>query len=227
MAHTATRKTKTNGRQAQKSSETKKATLQAAIDCFVELGYARTSTKIIAKRAGITRGAMLHHFPTKRDLLNAAVEYLMDRRMDAFGRAISKLKDSSDRNTRGIDVYWRHLNSPLFVAYHELIVAARTDPELNAVMKKATRKFEERWLEHNREIFPEWAELGPLHEFAIDLVQFAMEGMAFNRLSHDVGKRQERIRRFLNAVDHEILNLGTKGKTDRAVSKFLREIAED
>ena len=214
------------GRQAEKSDRTRRATLDAAIECFVEIGYAGSSTKIIAERAGITRGAMLHHFPIKRDLMNAVVAYINEKRIESFARAIRRLRGIEDRNTRGIDVYWRSLHTDLYVAYAELRTAARTDAELNEVLSAATAEFEQRWLALIREIYPEWAELGELAEFAVDLVQFAMEGMALNRLSHDVRRRQRRIRDFLNAIDADILAAAERDEKPSAVSRFLAEMRQ-
>ncbi len=215
------------GRQAEKSDQTQKAALKAAIDCFVDLGYANSSTQVIAERAGITRGAMLHHFPIKRDLLNAVIEHINEQRIASFGRAIRRLKGVRDRNTRGVDAYWRSLHNRLYVAYAELRTAARTDPELDSVMRKATARFEERWLALIRDVYPEWSELGELNEFAVDLVQFAMEGMALNRLSHKVGQRQRRIRDFLNAVDDDILSLAEGDESPGSVTRFLRSLRDE
>ena len=114
--------------QTQKSAKTQTVILQATIDCFVELGYARTTTAKICKRAGLTRGATLHHFPSKSDLLSAAVEFLHDRRLRAFKEVFAKIpEDTSNRVQVGILAYWEHLISPTFIAFHELSVAARTD----------------------------------------------------------------------------------------------------
>ena len=146
---------------------------------------------------------------------------VIEQRIESFSRDINKLKTSDRQDQHGIDIYWRHLNSRLFVAYHELTTAARTDPELNAVMKKATRKFEERWFENIRDLFPEWNNMGELFDLAMDISQFTMEGMALNRLSHDVKERQERIREYLKARLKDIISAGQKGDHDNAVRQFL------
>ncbi len=54
--------------------------LDATVDSLVELGWAGTTTTVIAERAGVSRGAQLHHYPTKATLVMAAVEHLADRR---------------------------------------------------------------------------------------------------------------------------------------------------
>ncbi len=215
---------KRSGKQAEKSDHTQKAALQAAIECFVKYGYSNSSTKVIAKHAGITRGAMLHHFPIKRDLLNAVVNYINERRIDSFGRAIRRMRGVQVRNTRGLDAYWRSLHTDLYIAYAELRTAARTDSELNSVMKRATARFEELWLALIKELYPEWTGDDGLVRFAIDLTQFAMEGMALNRLSHDVTRRQHQIRDFLNAVDADILAISGGAGEPGSVISFLRNL---
>lgn len=227
MTRTSVEKTQTRrstGKQAIKSEITRTATLDAAIDCFVELGYSESSTERIASRAGITRGAMLHHFPVKRDLLNAVVNYINKKRIGSFGRAIRRLRNETDRNKRGLDVYWRSLHTDLYIAYAELRTAARTDRELNSVMRKATKDFDDRWLQLIEELYPEWTHSDELIRFAIDLVQFAMEGMASNRLSHDVKARQLSMRDFLNAIDADILAISNGAKECTQVSKFLIQL---
>ena len=73
-------------RAAQKRSvATRAALLDAAIECLVKRGYAATTTIETARRAGVSRGAELHHFPSKAELLTTAVDHLFDRRRAEFG----------------------------------------------------------------------------------------------------------------------------------------------
>ncbi len=219
-----TRKPKETGRQAEKSAATRRAAIEGAIECFLTLGYARSSTIEISKVADVSRGAMIYHFPTKRDLLEATVEYIITERINAFTSEIRKvgLSESDRRAQKGIDIYWKHLHSRLFTAFHELMVAARTDPELAKVMRTATRRFETEWYRAIREVFPEWANKGALFDLAMDLTQFLLEGMALNRVSHDARKRRERIREYLKARLIEILNSGEEPSTSRAVQQFVK-----
>ncbi|MDX1693655.1 MAG: TetR/AcrR family transcriptional regulator [Ketobacteraceae bacterium] len=173
------------GWQAQKSAATQNLILDAAITCFIETGYAKTTTAKIARRAGLSRGAMLHHFPSRLALVNAAVEYLHKRRLNAFREAVSRIAaDHPNRIRAGIDVYWEHLTSPLFVAFHELSVAARTDQELHNILVPAVAGFDEAWYEMARELFPEWKQTGEVFDLAMDLTQNLMEGMALNHIQN-------------------------------------------
>src|SRR5579885_518127 len=109
---------------------TRAALLDASLECLVERGYAATTTIETARRAGVSRGAQLHHFPTKAELLTAAVEHLLSRRLAEFRKAMANLEPGADRVDSAIDLLWSMFQGPTFVAWAELWMAARTDPEL-------------------------------------------------------------------------------------------------
>src|SRR5690349_22287634 len=69
---------------AERSAATQTRLLDATIECLIERGWAGTSTTEIVRRAGVSRGAQVHHFPTKDDLVLAAVEHLLARRIREF-----------------------------------------------------------------------------------------------------------------------------------------------
>ena len=60
--------------------------LEATVDCLVEHGWSGTTTTLVSRRAGVSRGAQLHHFPTKNDLVVAAVEHLSELRGEELRR---------------------------------------------------------------------------------------------------------------------------------------------
>ncbi len=212
------------GRQAEKSAATRLAAIRGAIDCFVEIGYARSSTIEIAKRGKVSRGAMIHHFPTKRRLLEACVEHINNERIRQFREAMhrSALTRADREAQKGLDVFWNHLNSRLSTAFHELTNASRTDPELARVMRAAIARFEREWHEAVKEMFPEWKDRGALFDLAMDISQFLLEGMAQNKLSHDAERRRERVRDYLKARLREIFRAGERVEVDSAVQQFLR-----
>lgn len=70
--------------------------LDATIDCLVELGHARTSTVEVTERAGVSRGAMLHHFPSRADLMAAAVDRLASRRIAEFVASVTRVGETDD-----------------------------------------------------------------------------------------------------------------------------------
>ena len=116
--------------QAQRSAATRSRLLDAAVACLSELGYAGTSTQEVGRRAGVSRGAQLHHYPTKDHLLAAAVEHTMNQRLEQFRQAMASAPADTDRIETAIDVLWAMFTGPACDAWVELAVAARTQPGL-------------------------------------------------------------------------------------------------
>ena len=113
--------------QQERSRATQQRLLEATVDCLVEHGYAGATTTVIAERAGVSRGAQLHHYPTRAALVLAAVTHLADRRAQELRTEAQGL--NGDRE-QVIDMLAAVFTGPLFVAALEVWVAARTDPEL-------------------------------------------------------------------------------------------------
>jgi AcrR family transcriptional regulator len=132
----------TRQRQADRSRETRRKLMEATVECLVERGWTGTTTVLVAERAGVSRGAQLHHFRTRGELVAAAVEYVGAQSVTDMLERAAALPAPDSRMTTGtrgrttavvefiIDFYI----SPLFTAALELWVAARTDPELKELV---------------------------------------------------------------------------------------------
>ena len=167
----------------ERSLATRAALLDAAVESLVELGYAATTTIEIARRAGVSRGAQLHHFPTKAQLLATAVEHLVDRRRTEFLEAFAAVDPKADRLDAALDLAWSMFQGPAFVAWTELWVAARTDPELAATVIAVERRFTEETRALFRELFPADPGVDPsFYDIARDFAFAVMQGVAFQRL---------------------------------------------
>jgi AcrR family transcriptional regulator len=152
-SHTA-RERRTN---AERTASTRAKLLEATAALLAEVGYARTSTTEISRRAGVSRGAQLHHFPTKVDLVAAAMAYILDRRVEELRAILTTLPEGPDRFDTAIDVLWSMAQGPTFEAWFEMVAAARTDPELRPLMAAVA--------DHLNEIIRQvWAELFPAPE---------------------------------------------------------------
>ena len=104
--------------------------LDATIECLVSYGYAGTTTPRVAELAGVTRGAQIHHFRSKEDLVVAAIEHLAQQRAEAAIRELSRVQTSPDPVATILDFLWEAHQGPMFTAAVELWVAARTDSVL-------------------------------------------------------------------------------------------------
>jgi len=204
--------------QAQKSAMTRDRILDAAINCFVELGYTNVTTARVASSAGVSRGAMLHHFPSKTELIQAAVEYLHDKLLEDYTERVNSIPKSlqgAERRRAGLDAYWEHLIGDLFVVYHELCVASRTDPELRAILENSQQLFEQHVRESNEHLFAEWIDRGDRFLPAMDVTKFMMEGMAAGQLATN---RDERVGRMLSYLADRLEEIFEEGG-DSAVSR--------
>lgn len=113
--------------QEERTTATRRALLDATVECLVEYGYHGTTTTRVVERAGVSRGAQVHHFPTKTALVLAAVQHLATKRANGF---IAGLHGSADWAGDLLDLLWDAHQGPLFEASMELWIAARTDAEL-------------------------------------------------------------------------------------------------
>lgn len=129
--------------QEERSTATRARLLDATIDCIIELGYKGTTTSEIVRRAGVSRGAQVHHFPTKAELVSSAVEHLASKGEQELRREFAKLDGNGDLTSQAIDLLWSGYAGPLFAAVLELIAAARTDPELATVLGSLQLNVEE------------------------------------------------------------------------------------
>lgn len=159
------------------------ALLDAAVGCLVELGFAGTTTTEVTRRAGVSPGAMLHHFPTKADLLSAAVGHVMRRRQDEFRKAMTDVARGTDRLDAAIELMWAAFNGTTFHAWLELWVAARTDPELAEAVRVMEEEYDRASIEILAELFPpagdiDSAQLEVGMRFAVAL----MDGVALRGL---------------------------------------------
>ncbi len=108
--------------------------LEACVECLVEVGFARTSTTLVSERAGVSRGAQLHHFPTKNALVVAAVEHVALTRAVELRGALASIPATSSRTRDVLAALADHVTSGIFTAALELWVASRTDPALLAAV---------------------------------------------------------------------------------------------
>ena len=140
--------------QDEKTAETRRRLLDAAIGCLVERGYANTTTSEIAERAGLSRGAQLYHFPKKEELLTSAVEYMCELMYSEVKERVGRLTNVDDRRAMAIDLLWETCRGPLMTAWTEIIVASRTDSYLRETVRAATDRSVEFLSKSFKELFP-------------------------------------------------------------------------
>jgi AcrR family transcriptional regulator len=125
--------------QEERSAGTQLRIMDATLECLIEYGYAGTTVARVAERAGVSRGAQLHHYPSKATLVAKAIEHLAARRAEEFAAKAGKVSSARERVGAALDVWFDDFDSPLFEATLELFVAARTDPEVRDHLRRLER----------------------------------------------------------------------------------------
>lgn len=101
--------------------------VDAAVSLLIDNGYAATTALGVQERAGVSRGALLHHFPTSEDLFDATVQRLVEVNIEAIRDELAAADKSLDPVARGVQVLYRASQRRSFATELELWAAARTD----------------------------------------------------------------------------------------------------
>lgn len=183
--------------QAQRSETTRVRILDATLQALVERGYAETTTAEVQARADVPRGTLLHHFPTKVDLLVASVQHVARRRLDALDAELSALPEGVDELDAFVDGTWHHFSSPLFWAALELWNAARTDPELRAALMPVEKEIFGLLHERARALFGPDPRVATVVQMTFEM----MTGLVMTGIvSGELGRRELLIRRWKRAA---------------------------
>jgi len=165
--------------QAERRTATRSALVRATVDALVELGYARTTTQEVQSRAGVSRGALTHHFTAKADLVLAAMDHLYEEFSESVRKAAAALPDDPSARIRlGVELIWERFHGPLFVASMELWTAARTDAELRAALLPHERRLGAQLRELSVEVFGERVARHPASEAVYQVLLTSMRGQA-------------------------------------------------
>ena len=138
------------------------------------------------------------------------------RFLRAFRKAMTKPAADGDHVRQGVEAYWAHVRHPLFVAFFELAVAARSDKELASILRPAQEAFEGEWHKAAVDVFPEWRGRGDKFDLALDLSRYVLEGMAISFLTHKETERDQRVLGYLDEKIRELAGLPAAPKSSRA-----------
>jgi AcrR family transcriptional regulator len=177
------RKPKVRGPNAVRRSATREKLLNATIDCLYSLGYYRTSTVLVTERAGVSRGSLLHQFPTKADLMVATAEHIARMRGAAWREQGRGVPPSPERLARLIEAMWGEVNTPSGVARIEIMLASRSDPELSAKYGPLVADLERRHRDNVWRLAEALGcrDRGPI-DAAVQLYSAALRGLALDAL---------------------------------------------
>lgn len=205
-AQKKTPKSRNGDWQAVRSEVTRNNLLDSVVACFIKYGYAKTTTSRVAAHAKVSRGAMIHHFPARVDLIKAAILHLHEIRTREYRDIMSGIDNlsvsvSEEATVEAVEAYWKFVNLPSFIALNELRVASRCDEELSSILTPLERVLEKEQLNAIKHFFPQWEDLGSKLDLARDLLTLLFQGMVLGPI---VGNKKARVSQLKLLVVEEL-----------------------
>ncbi len=116
---------------AERTAETRARVMEAVVESIAEVGYQKTTAAEIARRAGVTWGAVQHHFGDKDGILMAVLEQSFERFAALLGDPPGDGATSEKRVALFVDRSWEHFSSPHFRSTFEILLNLPPDLELS------------------------------------------------------------------------------------------------
>ncbi|MBM7366004.1 AcrR family transcriptional regulator [Gordonia hydrophobica] len=124
-------------KQQDRAAQTRDMILEAASKVLFEEGYSAATTLHIQQVAGVSRGRLLHHFPSREVLLTAAVHHLAEVRIAELTAGVTIPDDVDERIRFAVAAMWEITGQSCFWASMELWMGARTaNPELREALSR-------------------------------------------------------------------------------------------
>ncbi|HUH38711.1 MAG TPA: TetR/AcrR family transcriptional regulator [Spongiibacteraceae bacterium] len=186
------------GRQALKTRLTRERIINAVVSLITTGGYSAASSSRIAKRAGVTWGAVQHHFGSKDDILDAVIELSHDRFTELMATEVSDKGTLADRVERFVDLMWQNYQSDVYLASLEILLARRAG--CSGTNAGVTKQQAESHIGTLRRIFPE---LDLSDTQLIDILGFIhilLTGLTIERAFEEPIKNEEKHMRRIKAA---------------------------
>ncbi|MFD4294242.1 TetR/AcrR family transcriptional regulator [Rhodococcus sp. NPDC058505] len=195
--------------QQDRSRLTRQRLLEAAIDCLAEQGWAATTVGVVAARAGVSRGAAQHHFPTREDLITGALEFMFDSRMQQARDEAVDLPVGAGRTAAVVGRLVDYYTGTLFKAALQVWTAASSDPAL----RERVLPLEERFGRTAHRVAVDQLGVDGSDPRVRSLVQATLDlarglGLA-DILTDDSGRRRDIVRSWSEQLDAALADAST------------------
>lgn len=171
---------------------TRRRLLEATLQVLYDRGYADTTTTAVCDQAQLSRGAQLHHFPSKAELVRASIEYLAQQRGAEIRAAAADLPAGGDRVAAALGLLENAFTGRLYLIALEVWVAARTDPELRAALLPLEQRIGRELYLLTMEVL-DADESDPAVRQAVQLTLDVMRGLGVAALLTDDRHRRQRL----------------------------------
>ena len=141
------------GRQEAKSTAARNKICSAVVECLVRDGYAETSINRVVEQAGVSKGALQHHFPSKEDLMAGTALHLLDNASLLQTRNLSRPGESRSVEKELLRTWYRGTNTPEFSALLEILIRMRTDQALRLRLSAALNAWHDKIMVSNHRMY--------------------------------------------------------------------------
>lgn len=197
---------------------TRQRLLDAAVECLIELGVAGTTTLAVQRRAGTSRGALLHHFPTHADLLAASVAELVKRNEQAVTASRAGVSGPNDPLRTAVNALAFAGRQPSYLAELELWAVARTDRPLKQALISAERAAKREIDRVSAVLFDRWKG-SEAYDDAVALTQHFVRGLAISENLRSSAARRERLISAWTDAMRPMLEKGSRTEARKASSR--------
>lgn len=166
--------------QTTKSEFTRESILRAIVECLAEYGYSHLTLGQVARKAGLSKGAMQHHFESKSAAIEAALQYIFQQQLALQESYARRPQEAADEELHGrrIDTLWEFVRNPSYLAFAEIAMASRTDPHLRQLVQESYGEYQKQAQQAAAENMPEWQNDVEQFRRISRLVLTCLEGMA-------------------------------------------------
>ena len=157
--------------QSERSDAMQRRLMNATLNCFAQVGYASTSISTVLKEAGVSRGALLHHYPTKRDLIAASIRFFYTERQNRFAELLLGPDHAKLCLKDRMQIFWRDINDQSAISL-EIMAAMRDDRLISDILAKLNDDDYEVRAQQYESFFPEFENMEAPRELIAVLVFF-------------------------------------------------------
>lgn len=162
-----------------RSEQTQDKLLSATIACLIEDGYAGLKTATVAQRAGVSEGGLFRHYPSKADLLVAAVERIFADLQARFDHLTRPAAMRGNPLRASLHALFQVMSSPAYLATNEVYLVARTDAALRAALRPMAHRHQDSLMAKVRELYG----LGADGEAAFDAIVLLLQAIAIDAVA--------------------------------------------
>lgn len=179
LAATVAKRVPVRRSQEERSAETRRRLIDAAMEVLREEGYANLTISKVTQSAGLTNGAMQHHFISRDDLLLALLDTVYPILQIPFDAIAAESLDPRMRIARLVDILWSIYSRPEYLVVWDIALGSRGDAKLWPRVRSYQKDISRHMRNELVRLFPEFNLSGDEAERILAIPVGCIRGVAF------------------------------------------------